>query len=128
MSERGSIIPNGVVLKEHEMATVVLLTELGCNVELIPKSNLQGVRTPDVRIEGLLWEIKSPKGEGKSLMKNTVQKTCRQSCNVIVDLRRVKRYQEKCLSELNREFEYSRSLKRLKIIIKNGSIIDLVKN
>lgn len=58
MSERGSIIPNGVVLKEHEMATVVLLTELGCNVELIPKSNLQGVRTPDVRIEGLLWEIK----------------------------------------------------------------------
>ncbi|MCR5528138.1 MAG: hypothetical protein K6F49_02865 [Saccharofermentans sp.] len=128
MSERGSIIPNGVVLKEHEMATVVLLTELGCNVELIPKSNLQGVRTPDVRIEGLLWEIKSPKGEGKSLMKNTVQKACRQSCNVIVDLRRVKRYQEKCLSELNREFEYSRSLKRLKIITKNGSIIDLVKN
>lgn len=128
MSERGSIIPNGVVLKEHEMATVVLLTELGCNVELIPKSNLQGVRTPDVRIEGLLWEIKSPKGEGESLMKNTVQKACRQSCNVIVDLRRVKRYQEKCLSELNREFEYSRSLKRLKIITKNGSIIDLVKN
>ena len=128
MSERGSIIPNGVVLKEHEMATVVLLTELGFNVELIPKSNQQGVRTPDVRIEGLLWEIKSPKGEGKSLMKNTVQKACRQSCNVIVDLRRVKRYQEKCLSELNREFEYSRSLKRLKIITKNGSIIDLVKN
>ena len=128
MSERGSIIPNGVVLKEHEMATVVLLTELGFNVELIPKSNLQGVRTPDVRIEGLLWEIKSPKGEGKSLMKNTVQKACRQSCNVIVDLRRVKRYQEKCLSELNREFEYSRSLKRLKIITKNGSVIDLVKN
>lgn len=128
MSERGSIIPNGVVLKEHEMATVVLLTELGCNVELIPKSNLQGVRTPDVRIEGLLWEIKSPKGEGESLMKNTVQKACRQLCNVIVDLRRVKRYQEKCLSELNREFEYSRSLKRLKIITKNGSIIDLVKN
>lgn len=128
MSERGSIIPNGVVLKEHEMATVVLLTELGFNVELIPKSNQQGVRTPDVRIEGLLWEIKSPKGEGKSLMKNTVQKACRQSCNVIVDLRRVKRYQEKCLSELNREFEYSRSLKRLKIITKNGSVIDLVKN
>ena len=128
MSERGSIIPNGVVLKEHEMATVVLLTELGFNVELIPKSNLQGVRTPDVRIEGLLWEIKSPKGEGKSLMKNTIQKACRQSCNVIVDLRRVKRYQEKCLSELNREFEYSRSLKRLKIITKNGSVIDLVKN
>lgn len=61
-------------------------------------------------------------------MKNTVQKACRQSCNVIVDLRRVKRYQEKCLSELNREFEYSRSLKRLKIITKNGSVIDLVKN
>ena len=30
--EKGQIIPNGVVLDTHEMATVVFLTELGKNV------------------------------------------------------------------------------------------------
>ena len=38
----GKIIPNGVVLETHEMATVVFLTEKGYNIELIPKSNKIG--------------------------------------------------------------------------------------
>ena len=128
MVKRGKIIPNGVVLKEHELSTVVLLTSLGFDVELIPKSNIEGVHTPDIRINGILWEIKSPKGEGKSLMKNTIQKACKQSSNVIVDLRRTKRHQEKCLNELQREFAHSKTLKRLKIITKNREIIDWVKD
>ena len=115
-------------MNNHEISTVVFLTELGLDVELIPKSNREGVHTPDIRIDGVMWEIKSPKGEGKSLMKNTIQKACRQSCNVIVDLRRTKRHQEKCLRELKREFAYSKSLNRLMIITKRGAIIDLVKD
>ena len=128
MVKRGKIIPNGVVLKEHELSTVVLLTCLGFDVELIPKSNIKGVHTPDVRINGILWEIKSPKGEGKSLMKNTIQKACKQSSNVIVDLRRTKRHQEKCLNELQREFAHSKTLKRLTLITKKRNIIDWVKD
>ena len=76
---------------------------------------------------GLEWEIKSPKGEGKSLIKNTLQKALRQSRNIIIDLRRTKRHQEKCIVELEREFNYSKSIKRLKIITKNGRLIDLRK-
>lgn len=47
---KGKIIPNGVVLKTHESATVVFLTEQGYDIELIPKINIQGVHTPDIRI------------------------------------------------------------------------------
>lgn len=61
MPKHGKIIPNGVVLKEHELSTVVLLTSLGFDVELIPKSNIKGVHTPDICISDILWEIKSPK-------------------------------------------------------------------
>lgn len=107
---------------------MAFLTELGYDVKLIPKSNREGVHTPDICFDRIEWEIKSPKGEGKSLMKNTIQKACKQSCNVIVDLRRVKRYQEKCLHELRREFTYSKALRRLKIITKRGDIIDLLKD
>ncbi len=124
---KGKITPNGVVLKTHENATVVFLTELGYDIELIPKSEKQGVHTPDIRFSNLLWEMKSPKGEGSSLMKNTLQKAARQSENVIVDLRRVKRIQTRCLAELKREFCISKGVKRLKIITKTRKIIDLTK-
>lgn len=36
---KGKIIPNGVILEKHEYKTILLFTEMGANVELIPKSN-----------------------------------------------------------------------------------------
>ena len=127
MNKKGMITPNGVLLKEHENATVVFLTELGYNVELILKSNLKGVHTPDIRIGRTKWEMKSPKGEGGSLMKNTIQKALRQSQYIIIDLRRTKRHQIKCLRELKREFDNSKSIRRMMVITKTGQILDFKK-
>ncbi|MBQ8156684.1 hypothetical protein IJ101_02785 [Candidatus Saccharibacteria bacterium] len=127
MKKRGIITPNGVVLKTHENATAVFLTEQGFDVDLIPTSNIKGVHTPDIRINGLEWEMKAPTGEGKYLMANTIQRAVKQSHNVIVDLRHTKRHQTKCLRELENEFKKSGSLKRLKIITKSGKTIDFEK-
>ncbi len=127
MKKKGKIVPNGVVLKEHENATVVLLTELGYNVELIPKSNMEGVHTPDIKIGNIEWEIKSPKGEGSSLMKNTIQKALRQSCYIIIDLRRTKRHQTKCLHELKKQFDNSKSLREIMVITKSGRVLEFKK-
>ena len=125
--KKGKIIPNGVILEKHEYKTVLFFTEMGINVELIPKSERKGVHAPDVIMDELKWEIKSPKGEGKYLMQNTIQKAVKQSKNVIVDLRRTKRSQERCLKELEKEFNNSRSLRRLKIITKSRRILDFEK-
>ena len=89
---RGNIIPNGVVLEKHEYKTILLFTEMGKDVELIPRSKTSGVHTPDIKMDGVKWEIKSPIGKGKYLMSNTIQKAVKQSCNVIIDLRRTKRH------------------------------------
>ncbi len=67
----GKIIPNGVPLEKHEYNTILLLTNIGYDIELVPKSNIPGTKSPDIRIGKLLWEIKSPKGQGNSLIKNT---------------------------------------------------------
>ena len=127
MKNKGKIIPNGVILKTHENATVVFFTEQGMDVELIPKSNIKGIHMPDIRMNGISWEIKSPVGEGKYLMSNTVQKAVKQSPNIIIDLRRAKRHQTKCLRELEKEFQKSKSIHRLKIIKKDGESIDFIK-
>lgn len=114
----GRIIPNGVVLKTHENATVVFFTQLGKDVELIPRSNQQGVHTPDFIMDGLKWKMKSPTGKGVYLIQNTFQKAAKQSENLILDLRRTKRHQTKCIREIRREYQRNKSIRRVIVITK----------
>ena len=125
--KKGKITPNGVVLQTQENATAVFLTELGFNIELIRPSNIKGVHTPDIKMAGLEWEMKAPTGEGNQLMKNTIQKAMKQSQNIIIDLRHTKRYQTKCVRELEREFRESKNIRRLKVITKGEKVIDFKK-
>lgn len=127
MKKRGKIAPNGVVLKTHENATAVFLTEQGFDVDLIPASNIEGVHTPDIKMDGLKWEMKAPIGEGNQLMENTIQRALKQSPNIIIDLRHTKRHQTKCLRELEKQFVSKKCLKRLKIITKSGKTLDFEK-
>ena len=119
----GKITPNGVVLKAHENATVVFLTECGYDIELIPRSNVEGVHTPDIKMDGLKWEMKSPKGKGKWLLKNTVQRASHQSENIIIDLHRIKIHQVKCLQELEKQFKFSKRVKRMLIVTKSRKLL-----
>lgn len=127
MKNKGKITPNGVVLKTHENATAVFLTEQGFDVELIPTSNIEGVHTPDIKMDGLKWEMKAPLGEGNQLMENTIQRALKQSQNIIVDLRYTKRHQTKCLRELEKQFLNKKGIKRLKVITKSGKTLDFEK-
>ena len=127
MKNKGKIIPNGVVLKTHESATVVLLTEQGFDVELIPKSNIQDIHTPDIILNEVRWEMKAPVGNGNALIKNTIQRALKQSPNIIIDLRRAKRHQAKCLRELEKHFKNNKNIKKLKVITKDGRLLDFYK-
>ena len=123
----GKITPNGVVLETREYKTITLFTELGINIELIPKSEIPGIHTADIRMQGLEWEIKSPKGNGRWLIENTLRRAVKQSCNIILDLRRIKIPMQKCLVEINKQSQISKGIKNLKVITKNNTIIDYNK-
>ena len=115
----GKICPNGVVLMPHEMKTVVFLTDLGYDVELIPKSNIEGQHSADIIIDGISWEIKSPTGETKNTMKNNIQSALKQSNHIIIDLRRINRSMDKCIREIRREFDENKKIefwKDLKLV------------
>ena len=127
MAQMGRLKTNGVTLKEHEMVTVNLLIMRGFNIELIPKSNLAGIHTADILIDGVCWEIKAPKGKGSSLMQNNLRKAAIQSPNIIIDLYRTKRDQRRCLRELEKQFNLMPKITCLKIITKRRKIIDFTK-
>ena len=124
---KGTLKTNGVHLEKHEYETVKLLLMNGHNVELIPTSQVKGMRTPDISINGVLWEIKAPTGNGKNTIKHTLQNASHQSNNVIVDLRRCKLNQDQAIKELEQRFNLSKRIRRMKIITNDEKIIDFKK-
>ncbi len=125
--KKGKITPNGVSLEKHEYDTILFLTNLGHDIELIPRSTTCGVQTPDIIMNGIGWEIKSPKGKGKWLIKNTIQNASHQSENIIIDLRRIKINQTKCLSAIERQFKFSKRIKKILVITKDRKLLDFYK-
>lgn len=126
--EPGKLTSNGVALEKHEFKTIAFLLSLGFDVSLIPRSTEVGVQTPDIFMLGRQWEIKCPKGGGKCLLQNTIQRAVEQSENIIVDLSRIRIPQYKCIPELERQLYRSKRGQRLKIITKGRKILDFSKD
>jgi hypothetical protein len=118
---------NGVVLQEHELKTVVFLNLKGFNVELIKPSRKRGVRTPDLKMNGIKWEMKAPKGKGEYEIQQIFKRALRQAPNVIFDLRRSKLHQAKAVAQIERNFKLDRRAKRVIIITKSRKVLDLAK-
>ena len=128
MGKSGKITPNGVILQDHEYSTILLLTEFGYDIELLPASTIEGTRTPDILMNGVRWEIKSPIGKGKWVIKNIMQKASHQSENLVIDLRRLTQFpQDKYINEVKQRFALSKRFKRLIIAVKGNKLLDFSK-
>ena len=78
-------------------------------------------------MQGLDWEMKRPKGQSAHTIKRAFKTASRQSVNIIFDLRSSKMPDEVNLPKLEKEFADLRSVRRLIIITKDGTIIDKTK-
>lgn len=124
---KGKIIPNGVSLEKHESDTVVFFTDLNYDIELIPPSYIPNTKTPDFKMNGLLWEMKSPIGKTRSTIEHAFQAAIKQSKNIVFDLRRVQMPNEKAIKILEQLFHYSKNAKHLLIITKDKKILEYKK-
>ena len=124
---RGTLTQNGVHLADHEYATVRLLLDQGNDITLIPPLQVKGANTPDISLNGVIWEMKSPTGDGKHTIKHNLQNAKKQSRNVIVDLRRCKLPDDRALKELEHHFQLSKRFRRMKVITKSAEILDFSK-
>lgn len=127
MNKKGTLTTNKVHLQSHEFHSVRILLESGFDIELIPPPRIKGLHLPDIMMSGIPWEIKAPEGGGKNTIKHNIQNAVHQSENVIIDLFRCKLDKSIAIKEIQRHFNLSKRLKRLKLISKNEQIIDLKK-
>ena len=125
--KHGQITPNGVKLSAHEYRTVLFFTNLGKNIELIPASRIPHAKTPDFKMDQVLWEMKCPHGRGKYLIRDTILRASQQSDYIVIDLRRIKLHQTKCLNDIEKFFYSYKNIKRILVITKSAELIDFQK-
>ena len=78
-------------------------------------------------MQGKAWEMKSPKGSGKTTISHTIKHAVTQSENIIIDLQRCKLDEGQAIRELEHHFKLSKRIRRMKIVTKDKKILDLVK-
>lgn len=107
----------------YELTAAQLLAEyFKADVEFISRSNQ---KTPDFRIDGIKWELKSPTGSGKRNIERQLQTGVRQSKNIVFDARRSKIHITKIKASLNHQFKLAKSIKRIVLIDKSKNVIEL---
>lgn len=110
--------------KDHELsAALILAYYFKTDVTFLrPKY----ARTPDVDVDGVKWEIKSPMGNSKKTIENNLRMARKQSHNVVIDLRRIKMHKVRAVSRINYFLSRQRQIKRVIVITKDQKIVDIL--
>ncbi len=110
--------------KEHELSAAIILANYFQTDITFLRTSRQC--TPDLDVNGVKWELKSPLGDGKNTIKNNLYNARKQSKNVIIDLRRIKMHQTKAFSNIRYYFSSHRSrIRHLIIITKSEEVLEL---
>jgi len=110
--------------KHETTAADILASHFKTNIEFIERNNY---KTPDLLINGVRWELKSPTGKGKRNIQRQLREGSKQSRNIVFDARRSKIHIVRIKSELEYQLRLSRNISRLILITKTGEVLDLAK-
>jgi len=111
--------------EKHEYETAMYFARRGYDIKFIKPSDIKGANTPDFEMSGKEWEMKSPIGNSKRVFETSFRKAMKQSENIIIDLRRMKKNNEDwCLNKINRQ-RGSVRIKNLLVITKDGRLLTI---
>ena len=122
--QHGKVIIDGACeVWPHELLTAEALAKAGYIVEFIPKSNVAYNKTPDVHINGIRYEMKSPTSSHLSVVDKNVKKALSQSTNIVFDSKRMKNAKDaQVLRELEKSIATRRKLKSIIFVDKRRAV------
>lgn len=126
-SEGKIIIPSGVDVWPHELGTARALAAAGFAVEFVRRREGQHEKTPDLLIDGELWEMKSPKGSSMKAVERNLRKALDQSQRIIFDSQRMKGIPDKAVERELAACAAGRvaKIKRLVFVNRRRNVIDI---
>ena len=112
--------------RNHEMCAAILVANyFKTDVVFLRPSSL---KSPDLKIENAIWELKSPIGNSKNTIRNNIKGARKQSANIIIDLRRCKMNSNQALARIKDSYrKRKRKTGDFLVICKNGEILDIRK-
>ena len=123
-NSRGKVVvPANANPWPHEQRVAKIHALAGHAVEFIPESN---TKTADILLDGVEFEIKSPKSANANSLEHILKKAVKQSCNIIIDTSRMKNIRDDNTRRfLVNQARLRKRIKKLIMITKQGQIIDV---
>ena len=124
---KGSIIiPAGLDVWDHELKTAQVFAKHGYTVEFLIVNQGQRIKTADVLIDSIVYEIKSPKTDKLSAVERNLKRATKQSSNIIVDSRRMHKIHDTTIQGfLLQKLKHQRTIKKLLFVNRKHEIIDI---
>lgn len=117
------IVPVGMKPWPQEMRVAEILAMAGHNVRFLEESNLH---TADILLDGVEFEIKSPKSANANSLEHLLKKALRQSPNIIIDTSRMNNFNNVNIKKfLISQMKKRKQIKKLIMITKRGQVVDI---
>ena len=114
--------------EEHEVtAAWILARHFGITIEFLKPIDGYKLKTPDINMNGIEWELKSPTGHSKTTISNNLIIAKLQSPNIVFDTRRTTIPDIKIHSELSRYLAQRKSISRILMITKDEKVLEIQK-
>lgn len=122
----GVYYPGGMSVWPHEEQTASALARAGRTVEFIPHREGYRLKTPDIVMDGVEWEMKAPKASGQKTFDRVLRRAVRQSRNVIIDAIRIESSPDVQIEhDLRNVATHVKELRRLALVKKNREVVDI---
>jgi hypothetical protein len=110
---------------ESDIVVANVFARLGFDIEFIAPSRAYMVRTPDIHMDGLAWEIKCPESNKMDKIRQNIEEVVHQSKSIIIGTFRTPILDEKIIKYITKHFVKNRKIKRLKVVTKTHQVLDL---
>ena len=110
----------------HEVeAAWILALHFRVVVEFLQPSEGYKMKTADIVMNGLIWEMKSPTGSGRTTIANQFHRASKQSSHLVFDARRVHVADDIVLAQVRQEVARRRHIKAVLYIAKDGTVLEI---
>jgi len=113
--------------EEHEVeAAWILARHFNAKVDFLIPIDGYGIKTADIVLNGIIWEMKSPKGNSKNTVSNLFRAISRKRApHTVFDARRTKLKDAGIINKVRHEIGQRKSIKKVLFIGKDESVIEI---
>jgi len=118
--------PNPPAPHEEDVAKI-LAHHYETTVEFIMPIDDYKRKTADIMMNGVAWEIKSPKGNSKSTIGTQFSRASKQANNIVLDTRHTKLKYERIETSVKLEMKKRHTIRKVILINKTKKIVEFFK-